>query len=87
MPSHPNRSTWRSALPVPTPDEIRRVIGSRTQREIAEIAGASTRTVEDWLSGARRPDCARWELLLLRIKQHPTHELTARKSPRPPDAS
>lgn len=79
MSSHPNRSTWRSALPVPTPNKIRRVIGARTQREIAEIAGASTRTVEDWLSGSRRPDCARWELLLLRLDKHPTYALTERE--------
>lgn len=75
MTNHPNRSTWRCQLPVPTPNEIRQAIGQMTQAEAAELANASSRSVEDWVAGTRRPDSARWELFLLRTHQHPTHRL------------
>ncbi len=81
MVNHPQRSTWRSSLPIPSPAEIRDVIENKariTQGSAADLANASKRTIEDWLSGARRPDSARWELLLLRIGEHPTHLLIDR---------
>lgn len=81
MTSHPNRGTWRSAVTEPSIADIRAVVEGLTQREIALLANASLRTVEDWLSGARRPDSARWELLLLRLNRHPTHRLFL-KAPR-----
>ncbi len=80
MTTHPHRSTWRSNLPIPTPDEIRAAIGNMTQAEAAELANASRRSIEDWVAGIRRPDSARWELFLLRTHQHPTHRLVKLQS-------
>lgn len=70
-----NKNIWRCQLAPPTPEVIRAAIGTRTQAQAAELANASRRAIEDWLSGARRPDSARWELFLLRTDQHPTHRL------------
>lgn len=81
MTAHPNRSTWRSALPVPSPDEIRaaREAAGMTQAEAAALAGLSGwRQWSAWESGERRPAAQAWELWLLRVKRHPTHELRQR---------
>ena len=76
--NHPNRSTWRSILPVPTLDGIResRIAAGYTQEQAARIAGLSGwRQWASWESGERRPQCQSWELWLLRVNQHPTHVL------------
>lgn len=79
MSNHPNRSTWRASVPEPTPDDIRALRGERTQAEMAELAGLthSVRWTE-YESGVRRPHWALWELVLLRVDQHPTLRLRPR---------
>lgn len=83
MTAHPNRSTWRSALPAPSPDEIRaaREAAGMTQAEAAVAAGLSGwRQWAAWESGERRPGAQAWELWLLRVERHPTHRLIAHQS-------
>jgi len=82
MTTHPNRSTWRSALPAPTPDEVRaaREAAGLTQSAAAELAGiAGWRQWSAWESGERRPAAQAWELWLLRVDRHPTHRLALRQ--------
>lgn len=82
MTAHPNRSTWRSALPVPEPQDIRAVReeAGLTQFAAAHIAGlAGWRQWSAWESGERRPAAQAWELFLLRIGKHPTYLLVERK--------
>ena len=82
MTAHPNRSTWRSSLPVPTPEEVRalRVAAGLTQADAAEVAGlAGWRQWAGWESGERRPSAQSWELLLLRLGRHPRYILLERR--------
>ena len=64
----------------PTPAEIRALRGSRTQAEMARLAGLSgpVRWAQ-YEAGDRRPDARAWELLLLRLDEHPTHRLVRRR--------
>lgn len=71
MASHPNRATWRSDLPEPTPDVIRAARGDLTQSDAAGIARTSQSRWAEFESGVRRPHWALWELFLLRTDQHP----------------
>lgn len=82
MTTHPHRSTWRSALPEPTPAEIRRCreAAGLTQAAAAAHAGlAGWRQWAAWESGERRPPAATWELWLLRMRMHPDFELLPRR--------
>lgn len=90
MTTHPRRSTWRSALPEPQPDEIRRCreAAGMTQAQAAATAGlAGWRQWSAWESGERRPPSQAWELWLLRMRMHPTHELLPRRGYSPASAS
>ncbi len=79
MPPHPNRSTWRSALPEPSRDEIRSARGEMTQAQAADLAGLSGPVKwAQYESGERRPSATLWELFLLRTGRHPTHRLIER---------
>lgn len=75
MTTHPFRNQWRSALPEPTPDDLRAVIGNLALPVAARLANTSLRSMENWLGGKARVDPASWELLLLRLGRHPTHLL------------
>lgn len=75
MAAHPNRATWRSALPEPTPADIRRARGDLTQSDAAALAGTVKNRWAEFESGVRRPHWAMWELFLLRTDQHPTQRL------------
>lgn len=82
MTTHPRRSTWRSVLPEPQPDEIRRCreAARMTQAQAAAVAGlAGWRQWAAWESGERRPPSQAWELWLLKTRMHPTHELLPRR--------
>ena len=86
MTTHPNRSTWRSELPAPTPDEIRaaREAAGLTQPAAAKLAGlAGWRQWSAWESGERRPAAQAWELWLLRVDKHPAYRLTRRTETAP----
>jgi DNA-binding transcriptional regulator YiaG len=81
MANHPNRSTWRSELPAPTPAEIRsaREAAGLTQPAAAELAGLSNyQRWAEYESGARRPSAPLWELWLLRTGRHPRYTLVER---------
>lgn len=79
VPSHPNRSTWRSVLSEPSPADIRRARGDLTQADAAAMAGlASPVRWTEYESGTRRPHWALWELFLLVTDQHPTRRLIDR---------
>lgn len=83
MVNHPNRSTWRSILPVPTPDEIKesRLAAGLTQDAAARVAGlAGERIWSMWEAGDRRPACQTWELWLLRVNQHPHSVLVPKRA-------
>lgn len=89
MTTHPHRSTWRSALPAPTPDEIKhcREAAGLTQAAAAEAAGLSGwRQWAAWESGERRPPAQTWELWLLRMRMHPDYELLPRRAYSPAKA-
>lgn len=80
MTAHPNRSTWRAFVPEPSPAEIRALRGSRTQEQMAELAGVASQTRwAEFESGIRRPHWALWELALLRTGQHPTLRLARKR--------
>ena len=82
MTTHPRRSTWRSSLPRPTPEEVRRLreAAKLTQEQAAQLAGlAGWRAWAKWESGEARPPSQAWELWLLRTRMHPTHELLPRR--------
>jgi len=76
--NHPNRSTWRSDLPEPTPEAIRAARGGLTQSDAAALAGTVKNRWAEYESGVRRPHWGLWEMFLLRTDQHPTHRLQAR---------
>ena len=78
MPSHPNRTTWRSDLPEPTPADIRAARGELTQSEAATLAGTGKNRWAEFESGVRRPHWALWTVFLLWTGQHPTHVLKTR---------
>ena len=83
MTAHPNRSTWRSELPAPTPSEIRaaREAAGLTQPAAAKLAGlAGWRQWSAWESGERRPAAQAWELWLLRVDRHPVYRLERRSA-------
>ena len=80
--NHPNRSTWRSKIPIPTPEQIleARVQADLTQDQAATIAGLSSGTrLAEYESGARRPHWSLWEMFLLLTKQHPRWKLVRRR--------
>lgn len=77
MTSHPNRSTWRSALPRPTGVEIRGVVGDNVS-EFARRHNLSRTQVQAYLSETDSPHWALWELIMLREGRHPTLQLIER---------
>lgn len=67
----------------PTPEEVRRLRGERGQREMAELAGAdSYRTWQNWELGAREMPGIVYEMVLLRLDQHPTLRLVKKRGKR-----
>ena len=81
MTAHPNRSTWRSEIPPPTPDEIRatREAAGLSQQAAAKLAGLSSQSRwAEYEAGVRRPAAQAWELWLLRVDKHPTLKLRDR---------
>lgn len=86
MTNHPHRSTWRSGLAPPSPEEIRahRLAAGMTLSEAATLAGLSSHSRwAEYESGVKRPGAALWELWLLRADLHPTLVLRKRRrSPR-----
>jgi DNA-binding transcriptional regulator YiaG len=80
--THPRRSTWRSALPRPTPEEVRRLreaAGMTLEAAATEAGLSGWRAWHKWESGEARPPSQTWELWLLRVRMHPTHELLPRR--------
>lgn len=65
----------------PTPDNLRRVRGARSQAAFAAAhpvqLGAQSR-VGEYEAGKHRMDRSRWEMILLREGQHPDFSLTPR---------
>lgn len=56
-----------------------------TQEQAAAAAGlAGWRAWAKWESGETRPPSQAWELWLLRVRMHPTHELLVRRGVREP---
>lgn len=89
MTTHPHRSTWRSALPEPTPAEIRRCreAAGLTQAQAAAVAGLSSSVRwAEYEAGTRRPAAALWELWLLRMRMHPDFQLLPRRGYSPASA-
>lgn len=79
MSTHPRRNSWRSALPIPTPADIKRARGCMTQAAASAVIGYSG--PEKWArieAGTGRPHPAAWELFLLRTGQHPASILSDR---------
>jgi putative transcriptional regulator len=67
----------------PTPDEVKRLRGERGQREMAELASASSyRTWQNWELGEREMPGGVYELVLLKLDQHPTLKLVKRRTRR-----
>lgn len=69
-------------LPEPTPERLKmaRELAGLTQTKIAEIAGLKAwQRWQEYEAGKHKMDPARWELLLLRLDQHPTMRLVKRK--------
>lgn len=73
--NHDNRSTWRTAIPVPSPEEIRTLRGDLSIEEMATIAGATEAQWVAFETGMKRPQWAQWEMAMLKLGQHPMYHL------------